>query len=1035
MNKTAIVFVLALCAVGGAVHADTFYWKGGASAFGDYADPANWDVGSDGGGNSGNLVPGANDEIFGARAAMWNLGGDPHTIGTWNSIYKVDGGSDWSIYNIDLTNGTLNVQSRTSHNDTITVWGGASLVFPVGSTYIPSQSCAGTETLRVKANGSAEIRGTFNMYKLALVTEQYGSAIIDPTSFRIYSASAQTSVFNIYGTNVFPHGLIWTGGGDAACRLDMTVKWSGRLIGAGDFNRNGQPGTFTLNLAGGGSKIETCGDLSFSGMDSCVVSGGSVFIANAGHTLDISNFDFAYGEEGGMCYKYESGTLAIGASLPPAMQVNAGTIAVKVARSDLDGMTFAAGSGPITVRFDVTGCRLDGLDDDSQLSRVAFASGIDLSQLSPGITLFSSANGTIRAAMKAAFETTVPDGLAISESGDSLVLVDSNEIVFDTSVSSDLSNAAAWGGTVPVGESVTIKGGGTAVFNASSPTFAKITVTDGATLSIQGGTDESPVTPPPLAMAYDAAIVCVENSRVKLTNEIESVATPVSLPVFTVETNAALYAEAPEYGTKGFVFKNLRLNFFGTINLPDAVNHSTPCITFGAAGAGETAYFGLNVDGGALIVTNTTIAWQGNNSLVSIMCPEAGGAVHPVGEFTWRNFVKGPDSVKIGGTTILANSGYQVGVNNPREIAFTLNVSGTPICLNGTSTFAGGANIICTGADSGLVKADLFINYTLTQYVTVTDSAKITLRDGARFSNAFVVGSKGIVYFTPTDSGHISLELDGGRTEFYQLPPSGTRTAKVLVHDGCYDVGRRIPESTTAPEGGWLGAEYSPVFDRFAQIEVRGLFQIRATDAFNRSASWGFDGYWDHKVLQADMPFSGTGSILVTNLTANNSMTFTLVNKGNTMTGTIAAAPGTRSTLLFKNDCKWSGTVIANGYAKCTNADANDVERPAYVKFNDMSLEGDFPIRLWRSGGVVTNDFIEFSGVCTATTGGAFVGEPMEGLALSPGDSFTFASYPAASALPVNDSKKWRISAVPGSAGNVNLVLTYQPPGLLFSIR
>jgi len=183
------------------------------------------------------------------------------------------------------------------------------------------------------------------------------------------------------------------------------------------------------------------------------------------------------------------------------------------------------------------------------------------------------------------------------------------------------------------------------------------------------------------------------------------------------------------------------------------------------------------------------------------------------------------------------------------------------------------------------------------------------------------------------------------------------------------------------------------------------------------------------------MPFSGTGSILVTNLTESNSMTFTLVNKGNAMTGTIAAAPGTRSYLCFKNDCKWNGTVIANGYAKCTNADANGVERPAYVKFKDMSLEGDFPIRLWRSNGVVTNDFIEFSGACTATAAGAFVGEPMEGLAIATGDSFTFASYPASSALPVSASKEWRISAVPGSAGNVNLVLTYQPPGLLFSIR
>ena len=1032
MNRTATAFALGICVIGAAVAArgDTFYWKGGASAFGDYADPANWDVGSDGGGNADNRIPDASDEIFGARAAMWNLGGVPRTIGTWDSKLNLSGGSDWSRYMIHLTNGTLSVMRRHSHNDTMTIWGGTTLEFPVGSDFIPSVDSGGADVMTVAANGRLEVKGAFSPYRLQLTTARYGYALIDPTSFRIAANSAQENTIRIEGTNAIPHGLVWSASGSSACSLKIRTIWSGRLIAGGDFNRNGQAGTFSFAMAGG--YLETCGDLSFSGVDACTVEQGSTFVVNDGDTLDISNFSF-YDDAGTTSYKLGLGTLAIGASLPPAMQVNAGTIAVKVARSDLAGMTFA-GSG-ITVRFDVPGCRLDGIANASQLSRVTFRSGIDMNSMSAGITLFSSSDATIRATMKAELEASVPAGFAIEESNDSLVLIDSSEIAFDTSVSSDLSSEAAWGGSVPVGEAVTIKGGGTAVFNASSPQFASIKVTDGATLSIIGGTAENPVTPPPLAMAYAGRIVCEAGSYVHLTNEIDCTAMISALPVFEVATGAVVYAEAPEHATKGFVFKNLRLNFFGTINLPDAATHSTPCITFGAAGAGETAYFGLNVDGGELVVTNTVSFWQGNNSLVRIMCPEAGGEVHPVGEFTWRNFTKGPDSARINNSDVVANSGYQVGVNNPRTIPFTLNVSGTPICLNGTSTFAGGANIICTGADSGLVKGDTFINYTLTQYVTVQDSAKITLRDGARFSNAFVVGSKGTVYFTPTSNGHISLEIDGGTTEFYSLNCYGSRTAKVLVRDGCYDVGRLIPESLAVPEGGWVGATYSPVFDRFAQIEVKGLLQVRGTDAFPRPSWWKFDGYWDHKVLQADMPFSGTGSILVTNLTANNSMTFTLVNKGNTMTGTIAAAPGTRSTLLFKDDCKWSGTVIANGYAKCTNADANGVERPAYVKFKDMSLEGDFPIRLWRSGGVVTNDFIEFSGVCTATAAGAFVGEPMDGIALAPGDSFTFASYPASSALPVSASKRWRISAVPGSAGTVNLVLTYQPPGLLFSIR
>jgi hypothetical protein len=51
----------------------------------------------------------------------------------------------------------------------------------------------------------------------------------------------------------------------------MTLGWSGRLIAAGVFSRNGKSGSFDFSVSGGVSKIETLGDLSFSGVDSCHV--------------------------------------------------------------------------------------------------------------------------------------------------------------------------------------------------------------------------------------------------------------------------------------------------------------------------------------------------------------------------------------------------------------------------------------------------------------------------------------------------------------------------------------------------------------------------------------------------------------------------------------------------------------------------------------------------------------------------------------------------------------------------------------------
>ena len=138
----AVVFALA-CAL--AANAEIFFWRGGDSSFVRFDDPANWDVGSDGGGNAGSLVPGAGDEIFGARAARWDLGGAPQAVGIWDSEKNVSGGSDWTRYYIYLTNGTFTVNRRVSHSDTIYVYADTSLIFPEGSTYIPSQSTGASE--------------------------------------------------------------------------------------------------------------------------------------------------------------------------------------------------------------------------------------------------------------------------------------------------------------------------------------------------------------------------------------------------------------------------------------------------------------------------------------------------------------------------------------------------------------------------------------------------------------------------------------------------------------------------------------------------------------------------------------------------------------------------------------------------------------------------------------------------------------------------------------------------------------------------
>ena len=1051
MFKKSFFVVLLVCSLMSAVEAEVFHWKLDNAVTGNYADPTNWDVGAVGAENPQNLVPGSGDEIFGAHGASWNFGGCTHTIGKWDSLKDLSGNNSWTSYTVDIANGVFNVLSRYSRRDVINVMDGAKLVFPAGSTYVASLDDGAVETITVKAHGRVEFLGNLWPYKLTLHTERYGTAIVDPESFHIHEKSAQENKITIYGTNVFPRGLVFDGSGLANSKLTMTLGWSGRLIAAGNFSRNGKSGEFNLSVAGGGSKIETIGDLSFSGIDSCQVKANTDFIVNEGNTLDISNFSFYdnllddLGREV-VCVKSGEGTIAVGSDLPPKFRIDAGTVAVKMQRNDLAGLVFP--NGNVCIRYDVTGCRLDATEYSEQISNLSFESGIDLSSLTAGAILFSSKNEDVRAAMKEELLKDIPDGLGIAESGDSLVLQKADVIKFNTSVSSDLSEPSAWtGGVVPDGGSVMITGSGSAICSSGSPTFSEIMVTEGATLVLQGGTESSPLVPPPLGMAYNGKIVCAAGSYVKLTNEIACTAVASALPVFEIATNAVLYADVPDHETKGLRFKNMKLNYFGTIKLPDGVNYSTPCITFGTASEGESALFGLNIDGGVLEVRDSITNWKsdgwyGNATMIRVMCPEEGGEVRPAGDFVWRNFVKTPEyrTEQIDGKneTIFSNSGYQMGVGNPEDIRFTIHVSGTPMWLNGTSVIGGGADIVCTGAGSGLVRSDALVIYTLTQHVTVTNAAKITLKDGAKFSYPYCCGgNKGSVYFTPTEKFHVALELEGGVSEMYKTASVGEMKAKAVVRNGCYDIGRLIPETVNKPETGWAGAAYGKVFERFAAIEIHGLLQVRATDAFPRPAWWNFEGYWDHEVDFTDMPVVGDGSILVTNITANNSMTLTMLNRGNQATGTIAAAPGTRSRLLFKDDANWMGTVVANGCVGLVNTDAaTGKEKAAVVKFKNIHMDGEFPIRIWNTEAARTNDFIDIVGAITGNEGG-FCGVPMDGHSPKAGEVYRIATYPASAALPASTVTRWRIDSVPHESDETKVVLTltYQPIGTTIILR
>ena len=134
------------------------------------------------------------------------------------------------------------------------------------------------------------------------------------------------------------------------------------------------------------------------------------------------------------------------------------------------------------------------------------------------------------------------------ESG-ALIVRSAYPYTFYADRSTDLTDPTAWrSGSVPSAETpVRICGSGVANFTAESIKFASITVEEGATLSVSGGTAESPVDLPPIELDYEARLLLAEGSVVQMTNTFTCVGDASTLPVFEIATNATAIVQTPEF--------------------------------------------------------------------------------------------------------------------------------------------------------------------------------------------------------------------------------------------------------------------------------------------------------------------------------------------------------------------------------------------------------------------------------------------------------------------------------------------------------
>ena len=407
------------------VTAETFCWKPGSNnvnnAWFNFGDPANWLIPDPNGSNPDELVPGPEDTIYGARHGCWNLEGKTWTVKNWLSQ------TDWARYYPYLTNGALVVTGECrTRRYTITLRYGTTLSFPVGSVLNGGEDDAGSSNhyMEVGKGAMLDIHGTLEPYNYYLGINSGGMAVIDPEDFHMAPKTKQVNnTIYVQGTALFPHGLVWTGGGaDANARFIIQLR-GGTIVAAGDFSRNGKTGRFKVILEDqpNGGTLEATDDVTFSGVDEAVVNYGMNFNVHDGATLDMTPFTFLATTK--PCHKVGKGVLRLGASLPAGLIISDGTVTLTDQFSGLPGFSFL--NAGVKLRVETAGSRLDSIDVPTQKANLSFECGFDLSGMELGTPFFSSTDADILSSAKTGFMKVCPEGRTISIVDGSLVCVSS----------------------------------------------------------------------------------------------------------------------------------------------------------------------------------------------------------------------------------------------------------------------------------------------------------------------------------------------------------------------------------------------------------------------------------------------------------------------------------------------------------------------------------------------------------------------------------------------------------------------------------
>ena len=639
---------------------------------------------------------------------------------------------------------------------------------------------------------------------------------------------------------------------------------------------------------------------------------------------------------------------------------------------------------------------------------------------------------------------------------------------FNAAMSSDLTNPSAWScNEVPTADKdVLIRGAGVVNFTAESTRFASITVKDGATLSVSGGTDASPVDMPPIVLDLHARLLLSEGSFVQITNEFTCVGTAEALPVFEIATNATAIVQTPvplnirssydKYNYAGndygFRIKNVALRWYGDIQTyhGDTGARNEYCrLLLGWAENGETSYIAIDCRGGRYIAAGEANSIRRSRTPLAMVIPQPGGVVVPVGTLIFRDY-KRVQRVSSAQNPEIYTPGFFVGrwneydnnkqvAGNPASVEFDVVFEGAvDMLMSGYSRIGGCAHVTLRGPDVRWRYVRTASNdETLPRSLTLNDAATLAVENGAYLD----ICSSDAAYDSNSSSRAQGFNAKGtvaGQKTFSAIDSRmsllqwyGAESGLAEISDSVLEIGYLRSASTFGNITG--------VFNGFQSVSISNTFTVAAADVDRgnpgKSSVTSVEN-WNRSV-KIGPPLTGTGSLCVSNKLAGAhavySMTVTVTNGANTATGRAFAAQtesGAAAALVFADGANWAGEVVADGNVSLTNL--VDKGAAACVSFGALRLDGDFPIRIWKSGSVVTNDKVNLSSALSGSGSFRFVesGDP-----LSAGDKFEIGLYPAHAALP-QCVEPFSYSTRPSVVeGRVKLVATYKNIGFIIVVK